>query len=66
MEKQVMNKLRSALFAIGLVLAPAVAMAQGTPAAPAPVAAAPAPVAAAPAPQKTAQLDVAAKPVAMN
>lgn len=45
-----MNKLRSALFAIGLVLAPAVAMAQGTPAAPAPVAAAPAPVAAAPAP----------------
>ena len=49
-----MNKLRSALFAIGLVLAPAVAMAQGTPAAPAPVAAAPAPVAAAPAPKADA------------
>lgn len=46
-----MNKLRSALLAIGMVLAPAVAMAQGTPAAPAPVAAAPAPVAAAPAPK---------------
>ena len=43
-----MNKLRTALLAFGLVLAPAAAMAQATPAAPAPVAtAAPAPVAAA-------------------
>lgn len=45
-----MKKLRSALLAIGLVIAPAVAMAQATPAAPAPATAAPAPVAAAPAP----------------
>jgi cytochrome c oxidase subunit 2 len=44
-----MKKLRSALIAIGLVLAPAYAMAQATPAAPAPVAAAPAPSAGAPA-----------------
>ena len=44
-----MKKLRSALIAIGLVLAPAAAMAQATPVAPAPAAAAPAPVAAAPA-----------------
>lgn len=49
-----MNKLRSALLAIGLVLSPAAAMAQGTPAAPAPVTAAPAPVAAAPAPKADA------------
>ncbi len=47
-----MMKLRTALIALGLVLAPAAAMAQATPAAPAPAAAAtaaPAPVAAAPA-----------------
>ena len=44
-----MMKLRTALIAFGLVLAPAAAMAQATPAAPAPAAAAPAPVAAAPA-----------------
>ena len=56
-----MNKLRTALLAIGLVLAPAAAMAQATPAAPAPVAAAPAPVAAAPAPKADA---VAATPAA--
>jgi cytochrome c oxidase subunit 2 len=52
MDKQVMMKLRTALIALGLVLAPAAAMAQATPAAPAPAAAAtaaPAPVAAAPA-----------------
>ena len=41
-----MKKLRSALIAIGLVLAPAVAIAQAMPAAPAPVAAAAAPAAA--------------------
>ncbi len=45
-----MKKLRSALIAIGLVLAPATAMAQATPAVPATATAAPAPVAAAPAP----------------
>lgn len=55
-----MKKLRSALIAIGLVLAPAAAMAQATPAAPAPVAAAPAPVAAAAAPKA----DAAAAPAA--
>ncbi len=49
-----MMKLRSALLAIGLVLAPAAAMAQATPAAPAPAAAAPASVAAAPAPKADA------------
>jgi cytochrome c oxidase subunit 2 len=49
-----MKKLRSALIAIGLVLAPAVAIAQATPAAPAPVAAAAAPVAATAAPQAEA------------
>ena len=46
-----MKKLRSALIAIGLVLAPAAAMAQATPVAPAPAAAAPAPIAATPAPK---------------
>ncbi|NBR30733.1 MAG: cytochrome c oxidase subunit II [Sphingomonadaceae bacterium] len=55
-----MKKLRSALIAIGLVLAPAAAMAQATPVAPAPAAAAPAPVAAAPA----VEADAAAAPAA--
>ncbi|NBU83819.1 MAG: cytochrome c oxidase subunit II [Sphingomonadaceae bacterium] len=49
-----MKKLRSALIAIGLVLAPAAAIAQAMPAAPAPVAAAAAPGAATAAPQADA------------
>jgi cytochrome c oxidase subunit 2 len=61
MDKQVMKKLRSALIAIGLVLAPAAAMAQATPVAPAPAAAAPAPVAAAPAPEAGAAAAPAAE-----
>ena len=56
-----MKKLRSALIAIGLVLAPAAAMAQATPVAPAPAAAAPAPVAAAPAPEAGAAAAPAAE-----
>lgn len=56
-----MKKLRTALLAIGLVLAPAAAMAQAAPAAPAPVAAAPAPVAAAPAPTADAATAPAAE-----
>ena len=56
-----MKKLRSALIAIGLVLAPATAMAQATPVAPAPAAAAPAPVAAAPAPEAGAAAAPAAE-----
>ena len=55
-----MMKLRTALIALGLVFAPAAAMAQATPAAPAPAAAAPAPVAAAPA----LKADAAAAPAA--